>query len=151
MVRAARAYRTVVAGVAETEEKANRLVEREAALRKDLEQPQYVDLFRQTQFVNSLIEKKQLSLTDLVTKVTKMMPGQVRLNALVLAHQGNDLAVRFAITGRSEEGVETFLSNLEDSPDFKDVAIVNQGFQEEGASAGQVNIACTAHYLLESH
>jgi hypothetical protein len=75
------------------------------------------------------------------------MPDEVRLTGLALAPEGQELAVRFVITGKSEEAIERFLSDLEDSPHFKDVAIVNQGFEQTGAASELENIACTAHYL----
>jgi hypothetical protein len=65
-----------------------------------------------------------------------------------MAPDGQELAVRFVITGKSEEAIERFLSNLEDSPHFKDVAIINQGFEEAGAASELENIACSAHYLV---
>jgi len=52
-----------------------------------------------------------------------------------------------AVTGKSEEAVETFLGGLEDAPDFKDVTMVNEGFQEESATPGEVRIVCAARYL----
>jgi hypothetical protein len=51
------------------------------------------------------------------------------------------------ITGKNAGAIETFLSNLEDSPSFKDVAIINEGFEEAGTVSELENIACTAHYL----
>jgi hypothetical protein len=50
---------------------------------------------------------------------------------------------------KGEDAIETFLNDLEDAPDFKDVAIVNQGFQEEAVQGEQVNVICTARYLPE--
>jgi len=146
-VHKVREYRVVRGSVVEYEEWENRLRERESALRKELERPQFRKVFRDAQFLNTLIEKKRVSVTALAAKVTKLLPGQVRLTGLALASQGDDLVVRFAVTGRNEEVVETFLSNLEDSSDFKDVAIINQGFQEEGGASGPVTIVCTTRYL----
>ncbi len=52
-----------------------------------------------------------------------------------------------AITARNEDAIETFINDLEDAPDFKDVSILNQGFQEDSTQADQVNIICSARYL----
>jgi hypothetical protein len=60
---------------------------------------------------------------------------------------GDDYMIQMGITARNEDAVETFINDLEDSPDFKDVAIINQGFQEESSQPDQVNIMCSAHYL----
>jgi len=61
--------------------------------------------------------------------------------------KGGTLALRMGVAARSEAGLETFLNDLEDAPEFKDVSIINQGFQEDSAQAGQVNVILTARYL----
>jgi Tfp pilus assembly protein PilN len=147
-VRSFREYRTVQASVAEYQERENALRGQEMALRRQLEEPKSRRLLDDVRFVNTLIEEKRISLTTLATDITDLIPGEVRLTALAVAPEGQELAVRFVITGKSEEAVEHFLSNLEDSPHFKDVAIINQGFEEAGATSELENIACTAHYLV---
>jgi Tfp pilus assembly protein PilN len=146
-VRSFREYRAVQKSVAEQQGRENTLRAQEMALRKQLEEPQSRRLLDDAQFVNALIEKKRVSLTGLATDITDLMPDEVRLTGLALAPEGQELAVRFVITGKSEEAIERFLSDLEDSPHFKDVAIVNQGFEQTGAASELENIACTAHYL----
>jgi Tfp pilus assembly protein PilN len=146
-LRSFREYRAVQKSVAEYQERDNTLRAREMALRKQLEEPESRRVLDDVHFVNALIEEKRVSLTDLVTDITELIPDEVRLSALALAPDGQELAVRFVIAGKSDVAVERFLSNLEDSPHFKDVAIVNEGFEEAGASSALENIACTAHYL----
>ncbi len=146
-VRSFREYRAVQKSVAEQQGRENTLRAQEMALRKQLEEPKSRRLLDDVQFVNALIEKKRVSLTGLATDITDLMPDEVRLTGLALAPEGQELAVRFVITGKSEEAIERFLSDLEDSPHFKDVAIVNQGFEQTGATSELENIACTAHYL----
>jgi len=146
-VRSFRAYRAVQKSVAEQQGRENTLRAQEMALRKQLEEPEYRRLLDDVQFVNALIEKKRVSLTGLAADITDLMPDEVRLTGLALAPEGQELAVRFVITGKSEEAIERFLSDLEDSPHFRDVAIVNQGFEQTGAASELENIACTAHYM----
>jgi Tfp pilus assembly protein PilN len=146
-VRSFREYKTVQKSVAEQQGRENTLRAQEMALRKQLEEPKSRRLLDDVQFVNALIEKKRVSLTGLAADITDLMPDEVRLTGLALAPEGQELAVRFVITGKSEEAIERFLSDLEDSPHFKDVAIVNQGFEQTGATSELENIACTAHYL----
>lgn len=150
-VREFRKYRQVRGSLAEELEVESHVQERESALRKELEKPQFRAIFRDARFVNALIEKKQVSLIEVATKVTQLMPGQARLTGFALVPQGDSLVVRFMVTGRNEETVETFLGNLEDSPDFKEVAITNQGFDQSGAASGPVTITCTARYLSGAH
>jgi len=146
-VRSFREYRAVQKSVAEHQGRENTLRAQEMALRKQLEEPESRRLLDNVQFVNALIEKKRFSLTGLAADITDLIPDEVRLTGLAMAPEGQELAVRFVITSKSEEAIESFLSNLEDSPHFKDVAIINQGFEQTGAASELENIACTAHYL----
>ena len=146
-VRSYREYKAVQKSVAEQQGRENTLRAQEMALRKQLEEPESRRLLDDVQFVDDLIEKKRVSLSSLATDITDLMPDEVRLTGLALVPEGQELAVRFVITGKSEEAVERFLSDLEDSPHFRDVAIVNQGFEQTGAASELENIACTAHYL----
>jgi hypothetical protein len=143
-------YRDVHARLGDYQEQETRLREREAALRKELGQPQSREIFREVQFVNGLIERKRVSLTELATRVTELLPHDARLTGLKLVPQADELTVRFDITAKSEEAVENFVSNLEDSPDFKDPVIANQGFEEEGTAGGPVTVSCSAHYTPEA-
>lgn len=140
-------YRRVHRDVVMLQEEEGRIRYRETTLRAELGRPQFSELFRATQFVNTLIDKKQFSLTELTAEVAELLPAQVRLAGFALAQPGSEPIVRFTVVGNNEEAVETFLSNLEDSPDFKDVAIVNEGFEEGSGAAGPVTIACTARYV----
>jgi Tfp pilus assembly protein PilN len=146
-VRSFREYRAVQKSVAELQGRENTLRAQEMALRKQLEEPESRRLLNDVQFVNELIEKKRFSLTGLAADITDLIPDEVRLTGLGLVPEGQELAVRFVITGKSEEAIESFLSDLEDSPHFKDVRIINQGFEQTGADSELENIACSAHYL----
>jgi hypothetical protein len=146
-VRNFREYRRVHRWVVETEQTEGQLRSQEMALRRELERPQLRQIYRQVQFVNSLIDQKRFSLTELTEKVSKLLPGEVRLTGLALSRGEKESVVRFTVAGNSEEAVETFLSNLEDSADFADVAILSQGFSQEGAGQGPVTIACAARYV----
>ncbi len=146
--RSYREYRVVHASVVQYQDRDNALRAQEMALRRVLEEPASRRLLNDVQFINSLIEAKQVSLTSLATDITELIPDDVRLSALAMAPDGPELAVRFVITGKNAEAIERFLSDLEDSPHFKDVAIINEGIEETGADTELENIACTAHYVV---
>lgn len=123
------------------------LTETEKGLRKELEQPRPREVLRAVRYINSLIAKKHVSLTGLTEKVAQLLPSSVQLTGMALSQEGGKLVVRFVVAGSSEEAVENFLINLEDSSDFQDVAIINQGFEETGGPGGSVRLTCTARYL----
>jgi Tfp pilus assembly protein PilN len=146
--RSFREYRAVQKSVSEHQERENTLRAQEMTLRRQLEEPESRRLLNDVQFVNELIEAKRFSVTGLAADLTDLIPDEVRLTGLAFSPQGQELAIRFVITGKSEVAVERFLSDLEDSPHFKDVAIINQGFEQTGATSELENIACTAHYIV---
>ncbi len=120
---------------------------RETELRLQLARPQFREMIHETEFVNHLISQRQFSLTELTIRVSKLLPADVKLSGLGLAGSDSQPEVRFAVLGKSEKAVESFLSNLEDAKDFSNVTIKNQGFQ--GGEAGgpeQVALTCTARY-----
>ena len=139
-------YRSVRQAVGREEARRNDLAARENALKKQLDLPDNRALLHEVQYVNYLIDQRQLSFSDLTFKVTGLLPPEVRLTGLSLPDASGDPVVRFSVEGTSEGPVETFLSNLEDSPDFRDVTVTSQGFEEKGNGA-PVSIGCTARYV----
>ncbi len=123
------------------------LIKDEAEIRRDLDQPKSRKVLGTAQFFNALIDRKAFSLTEFAAKVTQLLPGSVRLTSLSLSQEGADRVARFVVAGSSEEAVENFLIHLEDSPDFKDVALLDQGVEQGSAAGEQVAITCTARYV----
>jgi Tfp pilus assembly protein PilN len=147
-LRSYRQYQVVHASVVRYQDRDNALRAQELALRKALEAPANRRVLNNVQFVNALIEAKQVSFTSLVRDITELIPDDVRLGALAMQPDGHELGLRLVVTSKNSEAIERFLSNLEDSPHFKDVAIMNGGIEETGADAELENIACTAHYVV---
>lgn len=121
--------------------------DREAALRKDLDQPGQKAVFQKAHFVNGLIAQKQFSLTELTERVSKLMPASVRLISLGVTRPKADIFVRFSVVGHEEEGLEKFIENLEDAPDFTDLNVANQSQVAGKLMTGMVGISCTARYV----
>lgn len=121
---------------------------REVALGARLGQPKFQHMISETQFVNRLMNQRQFSLTELTVKVAKLLPPAVRLNNLGLAGTTSKPEIRFSVVGKTEEATESFLRNLEDSKDFSNVTIKNQGFRGGGGSGAEmVALTCTALYV----
>jgi Tfp pilus assembly protein PilN len=141
-----REYRNVEAEISRQEETRARLAAEEAKIKRQIERPEYQTVSRQAQFINSLIEEKKISAADLTLKVSKMLPETVHLTSFGLSRtQGT--SVRFAVVGRDEDALEDFLTTLENSPDFRDVSVVDQGFQSPSNPDAAVTITCTATYV----
>lgn len=147
-----REYRAVSASADKEAARQNDLLVREAALRRKLNEPDNRALLGEVQFINYLIDERRLSFGELTDKVSAMLPPQARLSGLSVPDASGDPLVHFMIEGASEEPVETFLTNLENSPDFRDLVITNQGFEEKengpgGGSGAPVSITCSARYV----
>jgi hypothetical protein len=145
-----RDYRGMQTQLASVQSRADELRQQETSMRAKLDDPADKDLLRESQFVNSLITQRQLSLTGLNARIAGLLPPDAHLNGLQLTSPkkpGDDYLVRLGVTSKGEDAVETFINDLEDSPDFKDVSIINQGFQEQSSQGQEVSLICTARYL----
>jgi Tfp pilus assembly protein PilN len=141
-----REYRRVQGDIAVLQNQNRRLALQEAGLRKAVERPEYRVISRQAQYINSLIEAKRISVADLTLKVSKLMPATAHLSELSLG-EGEGPSVRFSVIGKDEESLEAFLTALEDSPDFQDVAVTSEGIQSEGDENSPMTIKCSARYV----
>jgi len=149
-LREYRDYRGMQAQLAEVQMRAADLHNQEAALRRKFEDPVYRNLLQRARFVNNLIEQKQLSLSEASARLAGLLPEDAHLTGLALTSPkkpGDDYIIRMGIAARNEDALETIINDLEDAPDFKDVSILNQGFEEQGSQPDQVNVICTARYL----
>lgn len=145
-----REYRRAHQALAELQQVETKMREHEASLKRELERPQLDAMFRQAQFVNGVIDQRRFSLTGLAQKVTRLLPGQTRLDAFALTHSGKNPAVRLSVSGKNDEDIEKFLENLEDSSDFADVSVLSQGVAaeaEEGGGQAPVTVVCAARYV----
>jgi hypothetical protein len=145
-----RDYDGIQQQVAQIQSRADDLRNQEVIIRKTLEDPAYQKLLHKAQFVNQLIADRKFTLTEVSARLAGLLPEDARLMNLALASPkkpGDDYSLRMGITAKGEDAIDTFLNDLEDSPDFKDVAIINQGFKEESSLDKQVTLICTARYL----
>jgi hypothetical protein len=111
-----------------------------------LHQTRTLTLYRQINFLNVLIQRKQLSLSDLALRVIKLLPTQTRLQSLAFAETDESPIVEFSVEGQPD-GVYAFLGNLEESPDFEAPAKVSEAMEQQGTEKGLVLLTCTARYV----
>jgi Tfp pilus assembly protein PilN len=147
-VRSYKALRQARASLTDIQREEAQVRGREAALRAELERPQLREVYQHTRFINEVIDRRQFSIPQLVDEVTKLLPGDVRLDGLGLRMEEKPLVVRLAVSANDEQALEEFLVNLEDSPHFAEVTIVSQELPEEDAEgAAPATVSCTAHYV----
>jgi Tfp pilus assembly protein PilN len=145
-VRNFQEYRRVQNDIVALQNQNSRLSLQEANLKRSVERPEDRMISRQAQYINSLIEAKKISVADLTLKVSKLMPETAHLATLSLG-QGEGPFVQFSVIGKDEEALEDFLTALEDSPDFGDVAVESEGIQSQGDQSVPMTIKCTARYV----
>ena len=131
------------------------------AIEHELRKPESAQLFRETRFVNRLIAQRQFGVTDLTERTSRLMPADARLVSLTIGQwdpEKGSPSVKFAVEAKDEKSAEQFLTSLENSPDFSDVVVRDQGQEEDQSSpdsdsetkptsgGGRVMLICTATY-----
>jgi len=147
--RTIREYNRVRRSVAECQAQQVLLRAREMAALRRLQQPQFQRVLRRANYVNSLIDQRELSFTALAAKLTRLLPADVRLTTLSLSGGSEGLWVRMTIESSTQEKVIEFVQSLEESPDFTEPAISSEDpGQESGAGApgGVARVIRTARY-----
>jgi hypothetical protein len=145
-----RSYRVIQTQLTDVQTRTADLQNQEADIRRKLDDPLNRDLLHRVNFVNQLIDERQLSLSEVSARIAGLLPEDAALNGLQLVSSkkaGEDYEIRMGITARNEDAIETFINDLEDAPDFRDVTIINQGFEEQSSQPDQVNVLCSARYL----
>ncbi|HLI29788.1 MAG TPA: PilN domain-containing protein [Terriglobia bacterium] len=140
-------YRKVSRSVLSYQGEIGDLRNRESRLRASLRRPATQQLYDQISFLNSLIAQKQVSLSGLTLKLSGLLPSQTRLTSLALVESQGGPRVELSVEGEGNDSVYSFLSRLENSPDFDSVAVTNQAFEPQGPDKGDVTLSCSARYV----
>ena len=109
--------------------------------------PSTRELERKADFLNSLIDQKQVSLSEVTLKMSRLLPGETRLAGLSAVPTKTIPQVRVSVEGKTVEAVDAFLDNLEQSPDFSDVIVTGQAFEKPGPQGSVIALKCTASYV----
>jgi hypothetical protein len=64
-----------------------------------------------------------------------------------MLRSGNQSELRFQVAGRSEAALETFMENLNDSPDFADPIFTAAGSEQQGSGTEETTLACQTRYI----
>ncbi len=138
-------YRKVHRSVLTLQAEAAELQTKQTQALRVLHNASTLKLYRQIDFLNSLIQQKRLSLAGVALRVSQLLPSSTRLDSLSLNETDSGPVVSFAVEGK-EDDVYAFLSNLEDSPDFDSPVVTNQMVQQEGDVKGLILLTCSARY-----
>jgi hypothetical protein len=111
-----------------------------------LVRPSTQELEKKANFLNALIEQKQVSLSEVTWKMAQLLPEEARLSGLAVVPTKTSPEVRVNVEGKTEDAVDTFLNNLEQSPDFWGIIVTDQAFEKPGPQGPLVALKCTAYY-----
>lgn len=125
--------------------KHSRLTQKAQALQNSFNQPESQAILQRTHFANALIEHKGFSVVNLITALEAVMPAQVRLSSLSLERLGPQASVRLTATARTEKDLTTFLSQMETSPNFREVILGSETSSPE-APTKNLNLNLTFIY-----
>jgi hypothetical protein len=142
-------YRRVQGSVTECQAQQSLLREREQQALRRLQQPQFQGILRKARYINSLIDRRQLSVTSLTAKLTRLLPADVRVTTLTLSEGSDGPVVRMTIESSGQEKIIAFFQKVEESPDFSDPVISSEDPGQQGAGgapAGVTRMVCTASY-----
>ncbi len=147
-VRDYKAMRRARISLAQIQRDEAKVKEEELSLRQELERPQLKEVYRYSSLINNVIGRREFSITQLVEKVTLLLPEDVRLDDLELDVDSPSRVVRMAVSAEKEESLEKFLVNLEDSPDFANVNVISHGLPDEkGDNGDDATVACQVQYV----
>ncbi|MGH9401228.1 MAG: PilN domain-containing protein [Terriglobia bacterium] len=140
-------YQKVHRSVLRYEAEVHETQAKEIRLKAVLHQPGTLKLYGQINFLNSLIEQKKVSLSGLTIEVARLLPGQVRITGLSLADTAKGPVIQISVEGAVNQVTGVFLSNLEASPDFEGVTVLDQSFGTENQPGNLVSLTCSARYI----
>lgn len=140
-------YRKVDRTVTRYEAEVHETQVQEVRLTSLLRQPETLKLYAQINFLNDLIEQKKLSLSGLTLEVAKLLPSQVRITGLALGETNKGPVIEISVEGSVNQVTGAFLNNLEASPDFEGVTVIDQSFAAENQSTNLVSLTCSARYV----
>lgn len=112
-----------------------------------LVRPSTRELERKADFLNSLIEQKQVSLSEVTLKMTRLLPDEARLAGLAVIPTKATPQVQVSVEGKTAQALDAFLDNLEQSPDFSGVVVSNQAFEKPGPQGSLFALKCKANYV----
>lgn len=145
--RQVKEYEKVHRAVLQYQAESREFETKENSLRAVLRQPATLKLYSQINFLNSLIEERKVSLSGLTLEVSKLLPDQVRITGLSLADAAGGPVVEISVEGSVRQVTGVFLNNLEASPDFDAVTVLDQAFETQSEPGNLVSLTCSARYI----
>ncbi len=121
--------------------------ERNAAI-KTLNEPANKAVVEQSRFLNDAIQRKALSWTRIFMDLERIMPNQLHVVAIKpeLNNQ-NQLLLHLQVAGSSREKAIELVRRMEESPTFKNTALLSEQMNKDRTKADSVEFEITSVYV----
>jgi Tfp pilus assembly protein PilN len=126
------------------EERAVEVRRAAAKLRESVDAREIAAAAGQAKRANDLIDRRTFSWTELLNRLEKTLPGDVRLTAVVPSQNRDEgIALSITVVARGVDDINEFIENLEATGTFADVLATEERVDEDG----QIEAALQASYL----
>jgi hypothetical protein len=142
-------YRRLRGVIESREARLDALRTKEGKAEEVLRGPSVRRLDGQIEFLNGLIDRKRLSLSDMAGQAVGLLPDEARLLTLELQQTVDGPEVSFEVEGQPP-AVDAFLANLERSPGFDSPVVKDEHIEQQGPDKGMSVIRCLARVVRES-
>jgi Tfp pilus assembly protein PilN len=117
-----------------------------------LNRPENQDVRKQSDFLNQLILRKEVSWTNIFTNLEKMMPPHLRVLAVQPAIKDGRIVISMTLGGDSRDRVAELLRRMEKSKTFRNAQIVNEANTlptsgQQQAQQDPMHFAVSAEYV----
>ena len=123
------------------------LVRKERKLEGRFEQPSSRITIEESKIINSLIQRKRISVVELVEMLEAALPQKVRLTSVSVSLKEAEPLVRVVALARRERDLLRFLSRLESSEYFRDVLPKTESSTSTETPNKNVSINLTVRYV----
>lgn len=115
-----------------------------------LNRPENRDVRDKSEFINSLIRRKEVSWTKIFTDLEQLMPSHLRVLAVEPVEKDDQILIRMLLGGDSREQAATLVRRMERSNVFRSAQISNESDLQSAGPAGQgagMRFEITAEYV----
>jgi hypothetical protein len=111
-----------------------------------LNRPDNQDVRQQSEFLNNLIKRKQVSWTRIFSDLEKIMPARLRVLAMEPSVAEDQILVKMVVGGDSRERAGELVRKMEQSGTFRFAQVVSEKSQERGNQQDPLQFEITAEY-----
>jgi len=122
------------------------LDEQKKELERFFSKPENARLEDRAGFINSILDAQSLNWTRMFLGLERVLPGGVRVLSIEPKLDNGQAAIKLTVGAMTEDAKRTFLSALEQSGDFSNVALISVRMSAPGAAGDPIVMELTVTY-----